>query len=138
MKTPIDQDDQLLRKLFQQSDFKSIPDITERVMHRIDQSSELFEYRPVIGKKAWIAMGCIFSGLIIYLLFQSGEMALQPPKLMTLLGGVFQKLGGSFSFELNQIRFPEIPSTLLIAVAAFNVIGIYLMISYRWSRRMFK
>lgn len=138
MKNDMNQEDQLLKDLFRKSETTPTFSISEQVMQRIDQSSEIFEYKPTIGKNAWITIGSIFSLVIIYLILQLDDVSVKSPEILSLVGSGFTKLRSSFSFDLGQIQFPETPSTLLVVVAAFNVIGIYLMISYRWSKKLFR
>lgn len=132
-------EDQLLKSLFAEG--KEIPtsSISEKVMQHIEKSSEVFEYKPLIGKKAWIIIGSTFSAIMIYLISESTDTAaLKTPELVTLLGSGFLKLKSSFSLEIGQIRIPQIPSTLLTAMVALIIVGVYLMFSYKWSRRMFR
>lgn len=138
MRNDMNQEDQLLKGLFKASETKPAFSMSERVMQHLDQSSEVFEYKPTISKNAWITMGSVFSIVIIYLILQLDDVGVKPPEIISLVGSGFTKLRSSFSFDLGQIQFPETPSTLLVVVAAFNVIGIYLMISYRWSKKLFR
>ena len=134
----MNQEDQLLKDLFKSSEEMPSAGITEKVMHRIDQSFELFEYKPLISKNAWIVIGSVFFTTLIYLILLSEEMAVKTPELITIFSSGLQKVSNSFSVELGQINFPKIPSPFLIALGAFNVIGVYLIISYKWSRNMFR
>lgn len=134
----MNQEDELLKGLFESSEVKPSSSITEKVMHRIDVNPKVFEYEPVISKKVWMMIGTAFGMIMIYLLLNSGSNTFEVPKLFVLLKDSFSGLGSSFSFEIKSPSLPKIPSTILIALAAINVIGIYLMISYRWGKGLFR
>lgn len=134
-----EKEDLLLKSLFKENAIHSPSRLTEEVMQRIEKtSSEVFEYKPIISKKVWIIMATIFSLIMIYLLIMSGGLVLETPALIELLTNSFSNLGQSFSFEIKAPRIPEIPSTILIAIAAFNVIGVYLIFSYKWRKDLFR
>lgn len=138
MKNDMNQEDEFLKALFQTSEKRPTSSMSEQVMQRIDRSSELFEYKPVITKNAWVIIGCVFSIVLIYLFLQTGDFSLKTPELITMISNGFIKLTSSFSLDLSQIEFPKIPTSILAAILAINVVGIYFMISYRWSRKIFK
>lgn len=134
-----EKEDLLLKSLFRESELNSPSRLTEEVMQRIEKtSSEVFEYKPIISKKVWIVMATIFSLIMIYLLFMSSGLVLETPALVELLTNSFSNLGQSFRFEIKSPSIPEIPSTILIAIAAFNVIGVYLIFSYKWRKDLFR
>ncbi len=138
MKSKEEREDKLLRSFFQRSEIRATIDITEQVMHQIDTSSKLFEYRPIIGKKVWIGLAGVFVLLMAFLLSQAEGISYQTPVLFDNLSTFFAKLGSSFDFNFSLPELPKIPSTVMIVIAAINIIGVYLIITYRWSRRMFK
>ncbi len=131
------EEDQFLKDLFKEGETKSSLDMTESVMHRIDNSSNVFEYRPLISKKAWTMIGAIFLIAFIYLLMQTESMAIKTPELIEVLNSGFLKVVNSFDLTWKPLELPQIPSTLLMALAAFNIIGVFLILSYKWKRRMF-
>ena len=134
-----DQEDELLKSLFRESASRSESGITEHVMKHIDQSSEVFEYKPVIGKKAWGLIVCGFLGLMLFALFYSGNLVLiETPELLSILSSGFTKLQLSFSLDLGNIRIPKPPATILLSIVAFNVIGVFLIVSYKWNGWMFR
>jgi hypothetical protein len=134
----MNQDDQLLRDLFKKNEVRSTPDLTQKVMHQIDQNSKIFEYEPVISKEAWIMIGSVFSLTLIYLLSKTGGASFQVPEVLQLISESFTGLGSSLSFKTIVPKLPEIPSTILISIAALNIIGIYLIVSYKWLKGMFR
>ncbi|MEO9870252.1 hypothetical protein [Ekhidna sp.] len=131
-------EDQFLKTLFKESETKPVLDITEQVMQRIDKSSEVFEYQPLISKQAWVIIGGLFFGTLIYLFMQTESVAIKTPELMNVLSSGLLKVRNNFTIDWGAMQLPEIPSTLLISIAAINIIGIYLMVSYRWKRGMFR
>ncbi|MEP0985425.1 hypothetical protein [Ekhidna sp.] len=134
----MNQEDELLKRLFEESKVKSRANITEKVMHRIDVNPKAFEYEPIISKKAWVIIGSIFAITLFYLLINSSGFAFEAPEAFQLIKNKFLNIGDDLSFRLPQFRLPEIPRTMLAAIAAINVIGIYLLISVRWRKSMFK
>ncbi|WP_436515216.1 hypothetical protein [Ekhidna sp. To15] len=134
----MNQEDDLLKRLFEESEVQSSSSITEKVMHRIDVNPKAFEYEPVISKKVWVVLGSMFALVMAYLLFDTSANTFEVPKLFVFLQDSFSGLSDSFTFEVTKPSLPKIPSTILIAIAAINVIGIYLMISYRWVKGLFR
>ncbi|WP_421764366.1 hypothetical protein [Ekhidna sp.] len=134
----INQEDELLKRLFEESEIKPSANITEKVMHRIDVNPKAFEYEPIISKKAWMIIGSIFAITLFYLLINSSGFAIEAPEAFQLIKNQFLNIGDGFSLELPRFSLPEIPKTMLVAIAAINVIGIYLIISFRWRKSMFK
>lgn len=134
----MNQDDQLLRDLFKKSEVRSTPDLTEKVMHRVDQNLKVFEYEPVISRKAWVMIGCVFSFTLIFLLLKSGGVSFETPEILMLISESFTGLGNSLSIKISTPKLPQIPSTMLISIGALNIIGIYLIVSYKWLKGMFR
>ncbi|MEP1034852.1 hypothetical protein [Ekhidna sp.] len=134
----MNQEDELLKGLFESSEVQPSSNITEKVMHRIDVNPKAFEYEPVISKKAWIVMGSAFAITMLYLLVNSSGVAIEAPIAFQVIKDGMIKFGTGFSFELQRPALPEIPSTLLISIAALNVIGIYLIAYIRWRKSMFR
>ncbi|MBX2873206.1 MAG: hypothetical protein KTR30_13930 [Saprospiraceae bacterium] len=130
-------EDQFLKDLFKEGESKTSLNITEKVMHRIDHSSKVFEYKPLISKRNWIVMGSLFFITLTYLIMKSEGLAISTPELIQVLNGGFLKVKDSFSLDWKPLQLPEVPSTLLIAIGAFNIIGLYLIASYKWKRGMF-
>ncbi len=138
MKSKDEQEDQLLKDFFKRSEIRPTIDITEQVMQRIDASSEVFEYRPIISRKMWVGLISAFLLLITFLAFQTGEITYQAPVLFEDFNSFITKLSASLDFKISLPELPKIPSTWTMVLVAMNVIGVYLIISYRWSRGMFK
>lgn len=132
----MNQEDKFLVEMFKAGADQPSQELTEKIMHRVDQS-KVFEYQPVIGKKAWIGIGGIFVIASILLMIQSSGASIKIPEVLTLISDSFSGLGGRYSFELSLPKLPRISMPLMVSLAAFNVIGIYLMISYRWQNGMF-
>ncbi|MEO9485777.1 MAG: hypothetical protein ABJG47_20135 [Ekhidna sp.] len=131
-------EDELLKRLFVEGEVEPSSNLTEKVMHRIDADQKAFEYEPVISKKAWVFMGSIFSMVMIYLMLNSGGHSFQIPEFAQVLKDNLNGLRFDFSFKYNGLSLPNIPSSLLTSLAAINVIGIYLIVIYRWRRWMFR
>ena len=138
MKEELNHEDAFLKGLFQEHATKPDSDITGKVMQRIEQSSEVFEYKPLISQKAWVMIGSAFVVAISYLIIKSEGIVIETPTLINLIGNGLGDLGNSFQVKWSIPQLPEIPMPLLVSFAAFNIIGVYLMISFKWSRRMFK
>lgn len=134
----INKEDELLKRLFEENEVKPSSNITEKVMKRIDINPKAFEYEPVISKKAWMVMGSAFTITMLYLLINSSGVAFETPDVLQLIGNGILSIGDGLSFEFPRLSLPEIPTTMLAAIAAINIIGIYLMISFRWRKSMFK
>ncbi len=130
-------ENRFLKDLFRDN-LKTKIEITPKVMQRIEKSSEIFEYRPVISKSAWIIIGTIFIVTLVYLIMQFETNTINYPELITSIGNGFSKMRNSLFFDVSEFNFPIINSFVLIAIMSFNIIGIYLIFSYRWSRRLFK
>ena len=130
-------DDQQLKDLFMQHAAEQESSMTERIMVSIDKSSKIFEYQPLISKKAWIAVGASFLFAMVYLFLQLETIPIKTPELLNILSDGIIDVANSFKFQPIQINWPNIPSTIWLAVAAFNIIGIYLIISFKWSRKIF-
>ncbi len=130
-------ENEFLKDLFQCGKETEV-EITSKVMQRIEKSSELFEYQPVISKKVWIIMGSFFTLTIFYLLMQSQTNMINYPALLTSIGNGYSMLKTNLTFNWSGFKIPAINSSVLIAIMAFNVIGVYLIFSYRWSRGIFK
>lgn len=136
MKNEMNKEDELLRTLFRQHVEKPESTITEKVMTQIDQASEVFEYTPLISKKTWIIIAVLFIGACIYSLFQSEGMTLKTPELVNIFSDGLSKLRNGFQFDWSLPQLPQVSTPLLVSLVAFNVIGVYLMIYYRLSRRI--
>lgn len=134
----MNQEDELLKRLFAKSEVKPSTNMTEKVMHRIDVNPKAFQYEPIISKKSWIVMGGAFAVTMLYLLMNSTGVAYEFPTVLELVKNGIVSVGDSFSFEFTAPSLPEIPSTFLLAIAAINVIGIYILISFRWRKWMFR
>lgn len=134
----INQEDELLKQLFAEGEIKPHAALTEKVMHRIGPDASAFQYKPVISKKAWIIMGSSFSMIMIFLLANSSGLQLEIPSLLPVLKDGLYSLGNSFSFDMSLPSMPQISPTILIAIAAINLIGIYLIAIYRWGKWMFR
>ncbi len=134
----MNQEDELLKQLFAEAEITSKSDITEQVMHRLDVNPEAFKYEPVIGKKAWIVIGSVFTLVMIYLVANSGGSSFQLPDFIQSIKGAFSNLKFNINIEYTQPSLPKIPSTILTALVALNVIGVYLIISYRWKNWLYK
>lgn len=138
MKNLTDQEDKLIRDLFKKSNTQPAVNMTELVIQRIDKSSEVFKYKPIISKNAWVLIGFGFSVLMILLIYQTSNMSLQTSAFIQLMEQGYTKFHFNFEMDLSHVQLPKIPNTLLIVIGAFNVIGVYLMISYKWTRRIFR
>ncbi len=134
----MNQEDELLKRLFAEGEIQPSSELTEKVMHRIDVDPAAFKYEPIISKKVWIILGSIFSLVMIYLVANASGTAFQVPEFVQTLKNHLTDFEFNFSIEYTQPSLPEIPSTLLTALAAINVIGVYLIISYRWRNSLFK
>ncbi|WP_424963305.1 hypothetical protein [Ekhidna sp.] len=136
----INQEEKILRDLFKAGEVQTPPCMTEKVMHKIDNNTKIFEYEPVISKKGWTVIGSAFAAILVLLIAKTGGFTIQSPELLQFISENFSGLGKILSFELDipTLRFPEIPSTMLISIGALNIIGIYLIISYKWQKRMFR
>lgn len=129
--------DQLLKDLFQQSVFEPTHGLKQKIMQEIHVKKEVFEYQPVIGKKMWIALGVGFAALMIFLFNydrREGFTLIEKEKYTNLFNwelpsGIFN---GWFELQLNQI-----PSFFLVALIALIVVGVYFMVSIRFGNRSF-
>ncbi|GAB4251266.1 MAG: hypothetical protein Tsb0034_30260 [Ekhidna sp.] len=127
--------DELLRSLFNEVEVKEGLNITEKVMQQVSQtSSDVFAYKPLISKKAWIGI-CTFFGLAVGYLFFTLEPsgAFVWDELTHWMGGVSLRSFMSFDYSLSPL--PELTMPYLSAIMAFNVIGLYFMWSYRNMKR---
>lgn len=134
----MNQEDEFLKGLFKSSEVQASSDMTEKVMHRIDVNPKAFEYEPVISKKAWITIGSTFSLVMIFLLANSSGLQIDIPDFIPLLKDGLYSFSNSFSFDMSLPSLPQLSPTILIAVTALNLIGIYLIAIYRWGKWMFK
>ena len=133
----MEREDELLRNLFSQGKSDPSQDITENVMKAIQESSKVYEYHPVIGKRVWILLALCFGVSMMYLLAQTKGIAIKIPGMINSIGLFFGKLTGSFKLSLD-FQLPQIHSTYLLALSAIIIIGVYLMISLKVNRRIFK
>lgn len=134
-------EDIILRNLFSTSEVNSKVDLTEVIMKRIDESNQLFEYSPIISKKVWIWLGVGFVSLITFLLTQTESWKLQSPQVLEKTDLFLEKVRNSFRLDWGfsyQLNLVELQSTYLIALIAFIIIGVYLMISLRMNRGIFR
>lgn len=130
-----EQEEEFLNKLFVESERQAEVDITERVMHQISLNSEVFEYRPIIGRKAWTGIAVLFVLSIIYLMPLSSAWTLPIPSYLTSIGTFLRQVPASFQFDWSIPQLPEVSTTGLVILVALNVIGVYL-IGYRWTRKL--
>ncbi len=129
--------DQLLKDLFQQSASTPTHDLKQKIMQEIHVKKEVFEYQPVIGKKMWIALGVGFAAVMIFLFNndrREGFTLIEKEKFTNLFNwelpsGIFN---GWFELQLNQI-----PSFFLVALIALIVVGVYFMVSIKFGNRSF-
>lgn len=132
-------EDQLLKSLFKQSEAEVPAHLTEKVMQRIDKANAtVFEYQPVINKRGWVIISGITAFTMLFVYFYSSGFVMEMPAILdNALSNLFE-LDGLFNFELKALSLPKIPPTLLVTLAAFNVIGIYLIVSYKWRKQLFR
>ena len=134
----MNQEDELLKQLFTESEIQPHSDLTEKVMHKISPDASAFQYKPVISKKAWLVMGSVFSIIMIFLLSNSTGLQLEIPSFLPVLKDGLYSFRNSFSFDMSLPSMPHISPTILTAIAAINLIGIYLIAIYRWGKWMFR
>lgn len=133
------QEDDLLRNLFKESTTRSEERLTEKVMQRIDQSSEVFQYKPIISKRIWLWMsGGVLVLLLISYFSSSSWTFREAPDFLPLLGQAFDKVTHSFSFDPSKISLPVLSPVALVSISALNIIGVFLIVTYRWGNWMFK
>ncbi|MFY0653537.1 MAG: hypothetical protein JXQ96_15950 [Cyclobacteriaceae bacterium] len=137
MKNSMESEDQFLRDLFQSNDTRPSVDFTELVTKQIDQGTELFKYKPPIASKTWVVIGSSFAVLLIYLIVQASTPTWQASEVYQFMKNGFFAVGNGLAIDFSGMQLPEIPTPILMAIGALNVIGVYLMVSYRWARGMF-
>ena len=129
--------DQLLKDLFQQSASEPAHDLKQKIMREISVKKEVFEYQPVIGKKVWVALGVGFTALMIFLFNynrREGFTLINKEKFSNLFNWDFPSefFDGWFELQLNHI-----PSPFLVALMALIVVGVYFIVSIKFGNRSF-
>ena len=120
------EDDQLLRELFQRSESRPGNDLKEKIMREITAKQAVFEYQPVISKRVWIALAVGFVSLMVFLFSYSGA-GVDPELLSYFKEWSFPTLdlNAKMSFSL-----PDLPDTFMLGLLAVIVFGIYYILSF--------
>lgn len=121
----IQEDDQLLRELFQRCESRPGDDLKEKIMLEIAAKQAVFEYQPVISRKVWIILAIGFVSLMVFLL-SYGSVGIDPEWLDYFTTWNFPALDMSLDMSLN---LPELPGTFNTGLLAVIVFGVYYMLS---------
>lgn len=132
----LNSEDELIRKLFQQS--VTVPDrsLKEQIMKRVESQQKL-EYTPVISKKTWWLIGTLFSAAIIsVMLFGSKENLNDsffgeelPSMDMNWLTDKLSKW--VFTLDGLQMNVPELPFSFIPALSAVILLWVGFIISFQ-------
>lgn len=138
MKTPENQQDELLKSLFKEVEVKDDLELTEKVMHQIEEipTSKASEYTPPISKTAWIIIALSFSAILAYSLVLAGSFSIDLPEYSINISQYFDQIKNSISIDVSLPELPKLSLPYLTAILAFNIIGMYFMLSYWRSKRV--
>ncbi|MEM0939534.1 MAG: hypothetical protein AAF600_21290 [Bacteroidota bacterium] len=128
--------DDLLKALFSEAALKDDTGITEKVMLEIrkNPSSKKVEYEAPISKKAWIFIICFFTGTLAYSLMAEASFYFEIPDYMFEIPAYLIAIKNNLSGEIPTVKFPQLSLSFLTTILAFNVIGMYFILSY-WRAR---
>jgi len=135
MTNDMHEDDELLKELFQRSESQPGDDLKQKIMQEITVKKEVFEYQPVISKRVWRVLGSSFAALMVFLFNYNrhdGLTIINKENFINLFdwdipSGLFN---GWFEIHLDQI-----PSSFFVALIAFIVVGLYLIVSMSFDNR---
>ncbi len=129
-------DDRLLKDLFQQSLTTSPPGLSEEVMKRIEENSKVFRYEPIIKPWIWWSTSGLFAAIMVYLFVQleGGSFSLFPAYEM--IDFVVTDGAAWFLSLITGIRLPELPGLYVITMIIFIVSGFSLMFSLGRSQKV--
>ena len=109
--------DQQLNRLLQERgiDMPS-PDFTDQVMDRIEAlpQSKPIEYKPLIGRLGWLAIGLGAIGFLVAVIMNAGQSSTVARELPSI---------GNYLPQLPAVDLPYISPTLLLAV-----LGLWLLV----------
>lgn len=138
MKELENKNDDFLKSLFKQSEMKEDIGITEKVMHHIqeNQAAKSITYKPPINKSAWAVIALLISCLLLYIVLMDSSFTVELSDYSKNVTAFIGQLKNTFNWKLALPNLPEITAPYMTAVAVFNVIGLYFMLSYWRSRRI--
>lgn len=134
----MEREDEILKSFFKENIPLPESDITSSVMKQIDLSSKKFQYQPIIGSKMWALIAVVFMALMLLALPTSNGVLLKTPSFILKIGSAFSGLINAISLSGISLHIPNVSPTFVVTLASFNIIGVYLMVSYRWSSWMFR
>ncbi len=126
MTNDMQEDDQVLRELFQRSESLPGNDLKEKIMQEITAKQAVFEYQPVISKRVWIMLAIGFFSLIVFLL-SYGRGGIDPKWLNYFSTWSFPTF--DFSTDVN-LSLPDLPDTFTMGLLAIIVFGVYYILSF--------
>lgn len=128
--------EKLLKDLFQKS--SSLPDemLKQRILELVTSKQEVFEYEPVISRKAWIVIVLGISAVLISLFLYEYSSSIEISSNLW-----YQRLTDwSFALQLPELTFSmdlsQIPSSIVMALVAVIICGVYFMISFGRASRL--
>ena len=132
------QQDEFLHSLFKEVEVKEDLGITEKVMHQIQENPSLstIAYKPPISKLGWTIIISVFVGLLSYAFLHESSFAVELPTYAVDLSVFLNQLKNSFSLNPTLPTLPSLSVPYLAAILAFNVAGMYFILSYWRSRRV--
>lgn len=125
MTNDMQEDDQLLRELFQRSESLPGNDLKEKIMREVNAKQAVFEYQPVISRKVWIILAIGFVSLMVFLLSYD-RVSIDPEWLDYFTTWSFPAVDVSLDMSLS---LPDLPDTFTMGLLAVIVFGIYYILS---------
>lgn len=127
-------ENKLLKSLFIENASHPKNTISEGVMKHIDESSKVFEYRPIISKRNWMFISIGIAAIILLSFsFSSESTGFALPEAFYELGSGLKNLSLLFSSYTYAFQLPELSFTIKILMSLFIVIGSYFMVFYKWG-----
>ncbi|MEM6738450.1 MAG: hypothetical protein AAF620_20525 [Bacteroidota bacterium] len=128
--------DDLLKALFSESALKDDTGITEKVMLKIQKNPSLkkVEYEAPISKRAWIFITCFFMGILAYSWMAEASFYFEIPDYMFEIPAYLSAVKNNLSGEITAVKLPQLSLSFLTTILAFNVMGMYFILSY-WRAR---
>lgn len=130
-------EDKLLNTLFRHSATEPSARLKASILQQVRAprpvKQEVFEYRPVIGKRTWVMIASAFASLLTYLMIHVNRSALSSFFKWDRISFEFtDSWSEDFGQYLNslELRLPEVPFTLAVALGALVLVGLCFVLSY--------
>ena len=125
------QQDHLLKSLFKEAEIHDKLAITELVMHDIQEVPipKKIEYKAPISKTTWLIVGSVCVLMVMYSFLLENTIRLDVPSTSLNIQEYAHRITNSFKVSIPSL--PSLSLPFLAAIFAFNVGGMYFILTYR-------